>query len=67
MLPEAIWKLLEKPKHLPKYNHCKIQTVPGIPEVRVRMENEAAGNDLKKHLGRVNKRENVSEIQELHC
>ena len=29
------------------------------------MENEATGNDLKKHLRRIYKRENVSEIKQL--
>ena len=37
-------------RSLPRHNHNKVHDVPGISEVRVRMEDEAHGHDLGAHL-----------------
>ena len=50
---------------LPQYNHCKIQTVPRVSQIRVRMENKPTRNDLKKHLRCVDEGKYVSGIKEI--
>ena len=35
---------------LPRHNDNKVHDVPGIPQIRVRVEDEAHGNDLGAHL-----------------
>ena len=36
--------------NLPRHNDNKVHDVPGIPQIRVRVEDEAHGNDLGAHL-----------------
>ena len=35
---------------LPRHNDNKVHDVPGVPQVRVWVEDEAHGNDLGAHL-----------------
>ena len=57
------WILLSgnEEKYIPHYNHSEVQPIPGIPKVRVRIENKSSGDDFKKHFRCVNKSKYVSE------
>ena len=61
--PKHQWILLSgnEEKNIPHYNHSEIQPIPGIPKVRVRIENKSSGDDFKKHFRCVNKSKYVSE------